>query len=385
MGIRKEQYGVVLVLLALMLGGCDPARQSAEKEAVIHVSALTLTPRTLSISEDLPGRVAAFRTAEIRPQVSGIVQQRLFEQGADVKAGEALFQIDAVPFKADVETAAAAVKRAKAVLARAVLQTERLEPLVRADAVSQQLYDDAASQRDQAAADVMQTKAVLARRQLDLKFATVTAAIGGRIDQAVASEGALVATADNQPMATIQQIDKVYVDVPQSASAMGRWRDVEQLEMRAGGVAVQILDSSGSAVADSGRVLFSGISVDATTGSVLLRIQVDNPDQQLLPGMFVLARVPRARYADALSVPQHAVLHRDGYASVWVVDEHEQVHRIPVELGERVDRHYRIIAGLNAGERVVIEGIERLTEGASVTARLWQSDTAGASAGSSVR
>lgn len=386
MGSRKGRYVTGLCLCALLLGGCDSAQQEAQ-QAPVQVSVLTLTSRTVAVNEELPGRVAAFRTAEIRPQVSGIVQRRLFEQGADIKVGTALFEIDAAPFKAEVQTAAAALKRAQAVLARARIQAERLQPLVSAEAISQQVYDDAASQREQAAADVAQAEAVLARKRLDLKFATVSAPISGRVDQAQVSEGALVATTDSTPMATVQQIDQVYIDVRESATSLERWRHAlgSRLAPGADGVQVEVLDSSGKAYGLSGRILFSGISVDASTGNVLLRVQVDNPDHQLLPGMYVLARVPRAHYADALSVPQQAVLRRGGQASVWVLGEGEQVHRVPVTLGELVDRHYRIASGLSAGQRVVIEGLERLEEGVAVNARPWKSATTGELAGSPVR
>lgn len=375
-----------LCLCALILGGCDSAQQEAQPEPV-QVSVMTLTPQPLEVSEDLPGRVAAFRTAEIRPQVSGIVQRRLFEQGADIQAGAALFEIDAAPFKAEVQNAQAALKRAQAVLARARIQVERLQPLVSAEAVSQQTYDDAASQREQAAADVAQAEATLARKRLDLKYATVSAPISGRVDQAQVSEGALVSTTDTTPMATVQQIDQVYVDVRESATSLERRRHAlgSQLAPGADGVPVQVLDSSGKAYGLSGKILFSGISVDAGTGNVLLRVQVDNPKRQLLPGMYVLARVPRAQHADALSVPQQAVLRRDGQASVWVVGANEQVKRVQVELGELVERRYRIVSGLSAGQRVVIEGLDRLAEGASVKARLWQAGTASELASSLAR
>lgn len=387
MGSKQRHLGSVLAVLAVLgLAGCDAPQQEAQPEPV-QVSVMTLTPQTVDVSEDLPGRVAAFRTAEIRPQVSGIVQRRLFEQGADIQAGAALFEIDAAPFKAEVQNAQAALKRAQAVLARARIQVERLQPLVSAEAISQQSYDDAASQREQAAADVAQAEAALARKRLDLKFATVSAPISGRVDQAQVSEGALVSTADTTPMATVQQIDQVYVDVRESAASLERWRHAlgNRLAPGADGVPVQILDSSGKAYGLSGRILFSGISVDAGTGNVLLRVQVDNPNRQLLPGMYVLARVPRAHHADALSVPQQAVLRRDGQASVWVVGADEQVQRVPVELGELVDRRYRIASGLNAGQRVVIEGLERLAEGASVKARPWQGAAVGELASSSAR
>lgn len=387
MGSKQRHLGSVLAVLAVLgLAGCDAPQQEAQPEPV-QVSVMTLTPQTLDVSEDLPARVAAFRTAEIRPQVSGIVQRRLFEQGADIQAGAALFEIDAAPFKAEVQNAAAALKRAQAVLARARIQVERLQPLVSAEAVSQQTFDDAASQREQAAADVAQAEATLARKRLDLKYATVSAPISGRVDQAQVSEGALVSTTDTTPMATVQQIDQVYVDVRESATSLERWRHAlgNRLAPGADGVQVEVLDSSGKTYGLSGRILFSGISVDAGTGNVLLRVQVDNPNRQLLPGMYVLARVPRAHHTDALSVPQQAVLRRDGQPSVWILGEGEQVQRVPVELGELVGRRYRIVNGLSAGQRVVIEGLDRLAEGAPVKARLWNAGTASELASSSAR
>ncbi|WP_244165739.1 efflux RND transporter periplasmic adaptor subunit [Metapseudomonas otitidis] len=339
-----------------------------------RVTVMTLAPSELVVDEDLPGRVAALRTAEIRPQVSGILQRTLFSQGAEIQAGTALFQINPAPFKAEVETAAAALQRARAVLERARIQAERLAPLVRAEAVSRQVYDDAVSQREQAAADVAQAQAVLARRQLDLRFATVEAPISGRIDQTLVSEGALVTSTDASPMATLQQIDQVYVDVRQSAASLERLR--EALEARGGpgdgGLPVQILGSSGKPYGLHARILFSGINVDAGTGDVLLRVLVDNPERRLLPGMFVRARVVRAHYPAALAVPQQAVVRAGEAASVWVIDEQQQAKRIAVELGELVDRRYRIAAGLGAGQRVVVEGIERLEEGAAVDPRPWQ-------------
>ncbi|WP_066266358.1 efflux RND transporter periplasmic adaptor subunit [Hydrogenophaga palleronii] len=373
---HRQRHAVLAGLLALMLSGCGPSPKAEEAEPPVRVSALTLEPVELTVHEDLPGRVAALRTAEIRPQVSGIVQKRLFEQGAEIKAGAPLFQIDPAAFKADAETAAGALQRAQAVLARAHLQADRLAPLVQADAVSRQVFDDAQSQRAQAAAEVAQAQAALARRQLDLRFATVDAPISGRIDQALVSEGALVTPANSMPMATIQQIDQVYVDVRQSAASLEQLRHAVDGRQSAGsGMPVQILAGSDKPLGTSGRLLFSGINVDAGTGDVLLRVLVDNRQRQLLPGMYVLARVPRAHYPAALTVPQEAVRHRGGRASVWVVDEHQHARQAAVELGELVNRHYRIASGLEAGQQVVIQGLERLDEGKPVEAHAWQNPT----------
>ena len=380
-----QRGGWALVLAALVLAGCDGGAQEAAP-VLAQVSVLTLTARQVTLEDELPGRVAAVRTAEIRPQVSGIVQRRLFEQGAEIRAGQPLFQINPAPFRADADMAAAALQRAQAVLARARVQAARLQPLVKADAVSQQVYDEAVSQRDQAAADVAQARATLTRRQLDLKFATVDAPIGGRIDQALVTEGALVGINDSNPLARIQQIDQVYVDVRQPAAALEALRAALAPRHAADngsgseGLPVSILRSNGTPYPQAGRILFSGINVDAGTGDVLLRILVDNPERLLLPGMFVRARVPRGQPAEALLVPQQAISRTGGKAGVWVVDAQDHAQRVPVDLGELVGRDYLIRSGLQAGQRVVVEGGERLTDGAPVASKAWQATGARAPA-----
>lgn len=371
MFVKQRYAGALLAVIAAFgLAGCDVTPQEQEAPALPQVSVLTLTGRELVISEDLPARVAALRSADIRAQISGIVQRRLFEQGAEISAGTVLFQINPAPFKADVDSAAAALQRAEAVLARARIQIDRLKPLLRTDAISRQTYDDAVSQRDQAAADVAQARATLARHQLNLQFASVEAPIAGRIDQALVSEGALVSPTDTTPMARIQQIDQVYVDVRQPASVL------ESLRQQAGSTApeltVEILGSNGTPLGMQGRILFSGIEVDAGTGDVLLRVLVDNPERRLLPGLYVQARIPSARYANALTVPQQAVVRTSGQTSVWVVDGQGQAQLVPVNTAELVNSQYRIASGLSAGQQVVIEGIDRLTPGVQVTASPWQ-------------
>ncbi|MCB6184199.1 efflux RND transporter periplasmic adaptor subunit [Leeia sp. TBRC 13508] len=329
----------------------------------------TVVGATFQLNEELPGRVEPFRVAEIRPQVSGIVQQRLFDQGTEVSAGQPLFQINPAPFLAEKENAAAALQRADAALVRAKIQTERLASLVSSDAISRQVYDDAVSQRDQALAEVAQAKAALKRRQLDLKFTKVEAPIAGRIDQALVTEGALVSSSDSNPMARIQQIDKVYVDVRRPAASL----EALQHTLRQHGtkeenpLPVTLLRSNGEAFDTRGKVLFSGINVDAGTGDVLLRIQVDNHKRELLPGMFIRARVPVATYLDALTVPQQAVVRPGGKASLWTIDNQHLAHLIPIELGELLNHRYRIVSGLKKGQQIVVEGMERLIDGKPVT------------------
>ncbi|EWC41788.1 efflux RND transporter periplasmic adaptor subunit [Stutzerimonas stutzeri] len=371
MGSKQRHLGIVLAGLAVLaLAGCDAAPEQAEAAAPLQVSVLTLQAHELAVSEVLPARVAAVRSAEIRAQIGGIVQRRLFEQGAEIEAGAVLFQINPAPFKAEVDSAAAALQRAEAVLARSQVQVERLTLLVKAEAVSRQVYDDAVAQREQAAADVAQARATLARRKLDLQFASVEAPIAGRIDQALVSEGALVSPTDATPLARIQQIDQVYVDVRQSASVLDALR--QQAGSATPELSIDILGSDGKPLGMHGRILFSGIEVDAGTGDVLLRVLVDNPQRRLLPGLYVQARIPRAHYPAALSVPQQAVTRTAGQASVWLVDAQGQVQPVSIEVGELVEGRYRVVSGLSAGQQVVIEGIERLSPAAQVATRPWQ-------------
>lgn len=360
-------------LTLLTLAAC---RQAPPDEAPppAKVSALTVTAGPVELAEDLPGRVTAFRTAEIRPQVGGIVQRRLFEQGAEVKAGAPLFQIHTAPFQADADMAAAALQRAEAALVRAKIQAERIRPLVQADAVSQQTYDDAVSQRDQAQAEVAQAKATLARRRLDLGYATVTAPISGRIGEELVTEGALVAQTDATPMARVQQIDQVYVDVRQPASMLRTLRGDAAHPPKA-----RILDGGGNDYGLEARILFSGINVDTGTGDMVLRILVPNPERQLLPGMFVRARIARMADADGILVPQQAVLHA-GATRVWVLGAGNKAVLRDVKLGGLVGHNYLVTKGLKAGERIAVEGLDRIQPDAKLDITPWKRDSALASA-----
>lgn len=376
MYIKQRHLNFVLVVGIALLGlvGCYSSVQDKEISAPVNVSVMTLENEELLVTEDLPGRVAAVRSAEIRAQISGIVQDRLFQQGAQIKSGTVLFQINPAPFKADVDIAAAALQRAESVLVRASNEADRLASLIQTEAVSVQMYDNAISLRDQAAADVAQTKATLARRQLDLQFASVEAPISGRIDETLVSEGALVSPTDTKPMARIQQIDQVYVDVRLPTSMLEAMRQLESSEVPE--LAVKILSSDGKSLGMQGHILFSGIQIDTGTGDVLLRVLVDNPQHRLLPGLFVKARIPRAHYPSSQSIPQQAVFRTGGQTSVWVLNEQSRVQKVAIEVGELVARRYRVISGLTAGQQVVIEGIERLSPATQVVARPWQPNAA---------
>lgn len=347
-------------------------------EPAPRVSVVTVGPQQVQRDDELPGRVTAVRTAQIRAQVGGIVQRRMFEQGAEVQAGQPLFQIDPAAFRADVDSALAALQRSEAALGRSRVQSQRLHALAAAQAVSQQHRDDASAEYEQARAAVNEARAILARRQLDLRYATVSAPIDGRIDQALVSEGALVGVADAEPMAVVQQIDQVYVDVRQPASQL------EALQRSAVGSAelpVTIIGAAGKPLSERGRLLFSGVNVDARTGDVILRILVDNPGRQLLPGMYVRARVPRGAPASAMLLPQQAVLRSaGGQAYAWVIGADGKAVIRTLEIDGSVDRQWLVRQGLKAGEKVVVEGQERLQEGVLVDPRAWQVPVASAAA-----
>ncbi len=339
-----------------------PTTGQAASPAAPVVTVATVTAAPLVVTDVFPGRVTPVRVAEIRPQVTGIVTRRLFEQGADVRAGQALFTLQSAPFKAEAAMAAATLQRAEVALRHAQGQVARLQPLAEARAVSQQAFDEVRLQRDQAAAEVAQAKATLERRELDVAFATVQAPISGRVDQALQTEGALVSATDATPLARIVQIDQVYVDVRQPAGALEQVRGQVAAERT-----VTLLRSDGSPMDARGRVLFSGISVDASTGDVLVRVLVDNPRHELLPGMFVRARMPSASYAQALMVRQEAVVRSGDAARVWRLDAQGVVHAVPVQLAELVEGQWRIASGLKAGDRYVLSGLDKLSEGLTVT------------------
>ncbi|HHD1956460.1 TPA: efflux RND transporter periplasmic adaptor subunit [Klebsiella pneumoniae] len=359
-----KRLNAIHALLLLTLAGCSPEMPDMTTPPP-PVSILEVKPSNVALTDDLTGRVAPVRVAEIRPQVTGIIQERLFIQGAEVRAGQPLFQINPAPFKAEVATSAAALMRAEAALSRALIQVKRLQPLVEGDAVSRQTYDDAVSAKEQAAAEVAQAKAELSRRKLELQFATVDSPINGRIEQSIVSEGALVGPNDNTSLAKVQQINEVYVDVRQPAESLDLLREATEAGKKE--LHVEILKASGKPFDVEGKVLFSGLTVDEATGDVLVRILVNNKQRELLPGMFVRARLTLARFEDALLVPQEAVTRTGDEAWVWLLSEDNKVHQANVQLGELIDRAYRIEQGIKAGDKVIVSGLDRMSEGAKVT------------------
>lgn len=376
MCIKWLQVSMLLASTLLTLTGCAPDAPIEQMPAPVRVSVMVLNTKDLRLTDDLPGRVAAVRSAEIRAQVSGVVQRRLFEQGADVAAGTVLYQINPAPFQAEVDSAAAVLQKAEAAQARSTLEAKRLAALTQKGVISRQAYDDAQSLQHQAAADVALAKAALQRRRLDLQFASVEAPIAGRIDQTLISEGALVGPADSTPMARIQQIDQVYVDLRLPAAVLDTLH--QQSALSQAPMPVEILSSSGTPLGMQGQILFSGINVDTGTGDVLLRVLVDNPEHRLLPGLYVKARLTLAHYKQALYVPEQAVSRVAGQPMVWLLDGQNAVQPVSVVLAELIDGHYRVVSGLRAGQQLVVAGSERLSPSQQVVARPWPAGSEGA-------
>lgn len=334
-----------------------------------------LSPESVSIADLLPGRVLAYRTAEIRPQVGGVIRERLFRQGSEVAAGQPLFQIDSAPFAAEAEMAAAVLQRAQSVLSRAETQVGRIETLLKTNAASRQAHEDALAARVQAAADVARNRAELERRKLDLGFATIRSPFAGRVDQALASEGALAVVGSTSPLAVVQQIDRVYIDLRQPARRLDELRDLARAGSRDEGATVEILSGDGQLYPVTGKLLFSGISVDPGTSEVIVRVEAANPERILLPGMFVRARLPREKRPGALLVPLQAVK-RDGngIAQVALVADNGQMRLRTITTGVEIDGRVVVESGLGPGDKVIVEGQDRLQPGAQVKAMPWRAE-----------
>ncbi len=368
-----------LALSACNRGGNDPAAAGpgAGAPPPAAVGVVSITPQRTPIISELPGRVDSTRIAEVRARVPGVVLQRVFREGSDVKAGQLLFKIDPAPLQAELDSAQAALQRAEAALYQARVQAERYEPLVKANAISKQEYDNAVAAQKLAQADVAAAQAAAQRTRLNLGYATVTAPIAGRIGRALVTEGALVGQGEATPMARIQQLNPIYVDFTQPVSELARLRaafDAGSVKQLAGTQArITLLLDDGTEYAQGGRLLFSDVSVDRTTGQVSLRAEFPNPRQLLLPGMYVRVRLEQGVNEQALRVPQQAVQRAaDGSASVLVVGANGQVEQRTVKTGAAVGDEWIVNEGLKPGETVVVEGFQKIRPGAPVQPVPWQ-------------
>jgi membrane fusion protein (multidrug efflux system) len=325
------------------------------------------------LTTDLPGRVAPPLIAEVRPQVGGIIQQRLFTEGPDVKAGQVLYQIDPATYKAAFASAKASLARAEANLIPARLKEERFKDLVKIKAVSQQEYDDAQAAFQQAEAEVESAKAAVDTARINLDYTSVKAPISGRIGRSSVTTGALVKASQDETLATIQQLDPVYVDVTQSTADLLRLRQSLANGLLKNGEAkqaqVKLLLEDGTAYAQAGTLKFSEVTVDQSTGSVTLRNLFPNPEQLLLPGMFVHAVLQEGVNDQAILVPQRGVTRNPaGNAMVMVVGAEEKVEPRLIKAARTVGDDWLVSEGLKAGDRVILEGIQRVRPGTVVKA-----------------
>ncbi len=358
-------------LLAACSGGEQPGAPAAPPPPAVTV--LTVQAEAVPLVAELPGRTASHLIAEVRPQVTGIVKARQFTEGSEVKAGQVLYQIDAAPYQAAHDSARANLARAEANLYAARLKAERYAELVRIEAVSRQANDDAAAALKQGQAEVAAAKAALDKAKIDLDYTRVKSPIAGRIGRSTVTPGALVTANQDTALATVQQLDPIYVDLTQSSAELLRLRrelEAGRLQQRGDSVAVKLVLEDGSEYAAEGRLAVSEVTVDEGTGSVTLRARFPNPKGELLPGMYVRARLPQGVRSDAILVP-HAALSRDprGNALVMVVNGEGKVEARTVSVAQSLGERWVITGGLAAGERVIVEGLQRARPGATVQAQ----------------
>ncbi|TCN24778.1 efflux RND transporter periplasmic adaptor subunit [Sinorhizobium americanum] len=361
----------------LLLAGCQKSEEQAAAPAFppAAVAVFTTAAEPLPITNELPGRITPTRIAEVRPRVSGIVVDRVFEQGTMVKEGDVLYRIDPAPFQVKVDSAEATLKRAIAVRDQAKQTADRQSRLKEAQVAAVQQYDDAIATLAQAEADIGIAEAGLAEAKLNLQYANVTAPISGRIGRALITEGALVSASDTQNLATIQQLDPVYADFTQSATDLIRLRKALQDGQLISGkneAEVQLILDDGTPYGLKGRLLFSEAAVDATTGQVTLRGEFPNPNNDLLPGMYVRVQIQQGMEKDAITVPQQAVQRNNaGQSQVYVVTPDKKVEFRNVTLGRTVGERWQVTAGLKAGEKVIVEGFQKIGPGAPVEPTDW--------------
>ncbi len=360
----------IALLAALGLAGCeqkpqqDPAASAAPKE----VEAVAVKAESFTVVDELPGRIEPVRVAQVRARVAGIVLTRNFEEGADVKAGAVLFQIDPAPFKAALSKAQGDLARTEATLFETQATVKRYESLVEIEAVSRQTFDTARSALQNAAAAKKSAQADVETARLDLGYATVRAPISGRIGRAMVTEGALVGQGETTLLATIQQLDPVYADFTQPvADALQMRAAIQEGRLPKGGEDALSLSVDGTDYQSSGTLLFTDVAVDRTTGQVSLRARFANPKGVLLPGMYVRVRTPQRVDANAILVPQRAVQRSsDGAARVLVIAQDGTAEARPVKTGAMQDSRWQITEGLKEGEQVIIGNMTGLNPGDKV-------------------
>jgi membrane fusion protein (multidrug efflux system) len=363
-------FHFLILICAMMLGACD-SRQQPQAPPPPEVATVAVTVQLIALSSELPGRTSAYLTAEVRPQVSGIIEKRLFTEGALVKAGEVLYQIDPAPFQAAYDSAEASLARAQANVPAVAIRAQRFQELLATKAVSQQDVDDVDAALKQAEAEVKYWKAAMDSARINLGYTRITAPISGRIGKSNLTQGALVTANQPTPLATIQQMDPIYVDVPQSTADLFRLkRRIQEGALDQNGEnqkKVRLILDDGSTYPLEGILQFRDVTVDPSTGTVTLRAVFPNPENILLPGMFVRAVVQEGVNNQAILIPQQAVS-RDpkGNPFSMIVDAEGKVQQKILTLDRAIGDQWLVVSGLAPGDRIVIEGIQKVRPGASV-------------------
>lgn len=370
-----------IFVLAIVFGGCffallfalqehsrsAPEAEVASSEGPLRAVTARTSRESVVITDELPGRVVAFRKVEIRPQVGGIIRRTVVEAGSRVRAGQILFEIEPALFLADVETAQAALQRAESGLEHARSGFQRAEALLASKAASQKNYEDAHDNMAAAQANLAEARAVLHRRQLDLDFATIRSPIEGYVGRIVADEGSLASSTGQTELAVVQQLQRVYVDLRLPATKL----DALQSAAREKIGSITIFNADGTPHSHPAKLVLSDITVDPVTGNATIRLVVENPELRLLPGMFVRAELPRRLLSNVILVPEEALVRTgESDASLIVIDSNGLARKRRVKLGEAVGRRVVITSGLQPDETVVIRGQERLQDGMAVKAAI---------------
>lgn len=381
---------ILPTLIASLLAACGDKKAAAPGAGAgapppANVGTITIAPEQVANVTELPGRVEAIRNAEVRARVGGIVQKRMFNEGGEVHAGAVLYQIDPAPFQAAVHNAEALLARAEANLGMANTRLNRYRALVDTNAISKQEFDDAQSAQKLAAADVAAGKAALDTAKLNLSYSTITAPITGRIGRTLVTEGALVTANDPTALAVIQQLDPIYVTLTQSSVEMAQLREkVKQSGQNGVKSKLTLVTEDGKTYPHAGQLLFSEATVDPNSSSVILRAQFTNPDRTLLPGMYVRVRLEQGVRPNTITVPQQAVMRTADGSMVMTVDAEGKVTPRPVKTGGAYGANWIVTSGLNTGDQVIVEGLQKAKPGATVKPNPWQpagTAPAGAQAG----
>ena len=363
---------VALASLLLPAACGKPAAESQPPPA--NVGYVTVVEQAVTLTTQLPGRTSAFETSDVRPQVNGLVEARLFTEGDLVRKGQPLYRVDAAPYRAQVANARASVARARAAIASSAALARRYGELVKINAIARQDYENAQTTAAQARADVAAQEATLGTAQIDLGRTTIRAPITGRIGRSTYTTGALVTSAQAEPLATIQRLDPIYVDVQQSSADLLRLRQqiLAGEVARDGAARVQLILEDGTAYGPQGRLRFADVTVDPTTGSQVIRAVFPNPDGLLLPGMFVRAHLVEGTQHKAMLVPQRAVGRDErGNATVMVVGKGNKAEPRTLQTGRTIGDNWLVTGGVRPGDKVIVEGGMMLRPGMPVQPQPW--------------